>query len=162
MTHTESSNNPSLRKDGKARWFNFEMGPKSVITFPGGAARLRGPGFYEITGLAWSGLGALRRVEVSTDGGRTWKDAQLQGPILPIAHTRFRFPWRWNGEETVLQSRCTDDKGNRQPSLAEFAEIWGLSPAYFRTTTNSVIHFNPIQPWKVTREGSVHNAIWEV
>ena len=162
MTHTECSKNPSLRQDGKARWFNFEMGPKSVITFPSGGMHLQGKGFYEITGLAWSGLGTIRRVEVSTDGGRTWKDAQLQEPVLRKAHTYFRLPWHWNGEEAILQSRCTDDQGVTQPSLLEFAKIWGVSPDYFQTTTNSVIHFNPIQPWRVDREGSVHNAVWDV
>jgi sulfane dehydrogenase subunit SoxC len=162
MTHIEIGTNASLRQDGKARWFNFEMGPKSVITFPSGGQRLPSRGFYEITGLAWSGLGAIRRVEVSTNGGRSWKDAELQQPVFRKAHTRFRFPWNWNGEEAVLQSRCTDDQGATQPSLIEFAKIWGVSPDYFRTTTNSVIHFNPIQPWRITREGSVHNAVWDV
>jgi sulfane dehydrogenase subunit SoxC len=162
MTHIEVGTNASLRKDGKARWFNLEMGPKSVITRPSGGQQLPGRGFYEITGLAWSGGGTVKRVEVSTDGGRTWADANLQTPVLRIAHTRFRFPWKWNGEETVLQSRCTDERGIVQPSLAEIAKIWGVEPAYFRTTTNSVIHFNPIQPWKVTPEGGVKNVIWEV
>ncbi len=162
MTHIEIGTNASLRKDGKARWFNIEMGPKSVITRPSGGQQLSGPGFHEITGLAWSGGGTIKRVEVTTDGGRTWKDANLPGPILPKAHTRFRFPWNWNGEEAVLQSRCTDERGAVQPSLLELAKIWGVEPSYFRKTENSVIHFNPIQPWKVNRDGSVKNAIWEV
>ncbi len=161
MTHTESSNNPSLRPDGKARWFNFEMGPKSVITFPSGGQQLPRQGFYEVTGLAWSGLGTIRRVEVSVDGGATWQDAELQSPTLKKAHTRFRYEWRWRGEEAKLMSRCTDDQGVRQPSLAEFAETWGVSTEYFRTTTNTVIHFNPIQPWRITRDGKVHNAVWD-
>ena len=162
LTHIEIGTNASLRKDGKARWFNLEMGPKSVITRPSGGQQLSGKGFYEITGLAWSGGGAIKRVEVSTDGGRTWKDADLPGPVLRISHTRFRFPWNWNGDEAVLQSRCTDERGVVQPSLLELAKIWGVEPGYFRKTTNSVIHFNPIQPWKVTREGSVQNVIWDV
>ena len=60
----------------------------------------------------------------------------------------------------MLQSRCTDERGTVQPSLAQFSEIWGVKPDYFQTTSNTVTHFNPIQPWKVTRDGSVHNAIW--
>lgn len=162
MTHTESSNNPSLRHDGKARWFNFEMGPKSVITVPSGGQQLTYKGFYEVTGLAWSGLGTIRRVEVSVDGGSNWQDAELQNPILPKAHVRFRFPWNWQGQEAMLLSRCTDDQGVRQPSLLEFADMWGVEPDYFRTTTNTVIHFNPIQPWRVTRDGQVQNAVWDV
>ena len=73
------------------------MGPKSVITRPSAGMTLPGRGFYEITGLAWSGGGRIRKVEVSTDGGRTWKDAKLQEPVLPKAHTRFRFHWNWDG-----------------------------------------------------------------
>src|ERR1019366_1174256 len=98
----ESTVYSNLRPDGKARWFQFELEPNSVITRPSGGQQLPGRGCYEITGLAWSGGGAVRKVEVSTDGGRTWKDAQLQQPVLPKAHTRFCFPWNWNGEETVI------------------------------------------------------------
>lgn len=147
---------PNLK--GKAVWFNFELGVKSVITFPSGGQKLPGRGFYEITGLAWSGGGAIRRVEVSTDGGRSWKDAQVQEPLHRIAHTRFRFPWNWDGEETVIQSRSTDDRGEVQPTLADIAELWGVSPEYFKTATTRVNHFNPIYPWKITPDGQVHNA----
>jgi sulfane dehydrogenase subunit SoxC len=149
---------PSLK--GKGRWFQFEMGVKSVITRPSGGQRLPGRGFYEITGLAWSGRGTIRRVEVSTDSGRTWNDAGLQEPVHSIAHTRFRFAWNWDGEETVLQSRCTDDQGEVQPTLAELGKIWGVNPDYFKTTKNRINHFNAIHPWKVTREGNVQNAMF--
>ena len=146
--------------EGKSRWFNFEMGPKSVITRPSGGQRLPSRGFYEITGLAWSGWGAIRRVEVSTDGGRTWKDAELQEPVLRMAHTRFRFPWTWDGEEAVLQSRSTDEQGQVQPTTAEIGRMWGVNAEFFQSTKTRVNHFNPIQPWKVTRDGSVHNALF--
>jgi sulfane dehydrogenase subunit SoxC len=146
-------------KDPKSRWFQFEQGPKSVITFPSGEQRLPSRGFYMITGLAWSGGGAIRRVEVSIDGGRTWKDAQLQEPALRIAHARFSLPWNWNGEEAVLLSRCTDELGQVQPSLAEFAKFWGVTPAGLLADTGGVGHFNVIQPWKVAPDGSVHNAL---
>jgi sulfane dehydrogenase subunit SoxC len=161
LTQTESSINPRLRLDGKALWYNFEMGPKSVITFPASGGRpLNGRGYYQISGLAWSGGGAVRKVEVSTDGGRTWKDARLQDPVLRIAHTRFYMDWNWNGEEAILQSRCTDERGAVQPSLAQYSEIWGVKPNYFKTTSNVVTHFNPIQPWRVDRDGNAHNALW--
>lgn len=159
MTKDEISGYPSLRPDGKTRWFQFEMGPKSVITRPSGGQQLSSRGFYEITGLAWSGGGSIRRVEISTDGGRNWKDAQLQEPIHRIAHTRFRFGWTWNGEESMLQSRCTDDRGQVQPTLQELSKIWGVNMEYWRTTTNHINHFNPIFPWKVSRDGSVFNAL---
>src|SRR5256714_12811580 len=74
---------------GKARMFTFTMDAKSVITFPSGEMRLPGPGFYEVTGLAWSGRGKIGRVEISTDGGKTWTLAALQDPVLPICQTRF-------------------------------------------------------------------------
>ncbi len=140
------------------------MPPKSVITFPSGGQRLPGRGFYEITGLAWSGRGAIRRVEISTDGGQTWKDAQLQNPILPMAHTRFRFPWNWNGEEVVIQSRCTDDQGESQQSLAELSQRRGIQPGSFQSDwlkdSYARLGLNAIQPWRVSREGSVSNAMF--
>ncbi len=144
-------------------WSSFaahEQGVKSVITFPSGGQRLPGPGFYEITGLAWSGGGAIRRVEVSTDGGRTWKDARLQEPVFRKAHTRFRLDWTWKGEEAVLQSRCTDERGDVQPTLAELSRIHGVDLDWWRSTSVHFSHFRPIFPWKVTREGSVHNAMY--
>jgi sulfane dehydrogenase subunit SoxC len=156
----ESTKYPQLHPDGKARWFQFEMGPRSVITRPSGGQRLTGPGFYGITGLAWSGGGAIRKVEVSTDGGQTWQDAQLQGPVHTKAHTRFGFGWNWKGEECVLQSRCTDDRDEVQPTKDELAKVWGATPDFFQKTGFIVGHFNAIQPWHVNRDGSIYNAIF--
>ena len=98
----------------------------------------------------------MRKVEISTDGGRTYKDAELQQPVLRYAHTRFRFPWRWNGEEAVLQSRCTDERGEVQPTILEAAKNLGVAPEYFYDAD----HFNGIQPWRVTRDGLVQNALF--
>jgi sulfane dehydrogenase subunit SoxC len=161
MAYSEITHYASSRPDGKLRWYQFQMPPKSVITFPSGGQRLTRHGFYEITGLAWSGGGAVRRVEVSTDGGRSWKDASLQEPIHRIAHTRFRLPWHWNGEEAVLQSRCTDELGQAQPTLAELCKIWGVDKDYWQSTTNYVNHFNPIHSWRITSDGSVYNALFD-
>ncbi len=143
--------------DHKSRWFRFEMGTNSVITRPAGGQRLESRGFYEITGLAWSGAGAIRRVEVSTDNGRTWKDAELQGPVFPKAHTRFGFAWNWGGDETVLMSRSTDEHGQVQPSLAELGAIWDVDANYLRT--HFLGHVNAIRPWGVKADGTVYNAI---
>lgn len=128
----------------------MEQGPKSVITFPAAGQRLSARGFYTIVGLAWSGSGAIRRVEVSTDGGRTWKDAQLQEPALRIALTRFQLPWTWDGGEAVLQSRCTDEYGQVQPTAAEHASFWA---------PHTPPHGNMIQPWRITSDGQVLNAL---
>ena len=160
MGKWESASNANMRPTGKSRWFLFEMGPKSVITRPSAGQQIAGRGYYEITGLAWSGGGVVRRVEVSTDGGRSWKDAQLQAPVLSKAHTRFLFPWTWDGAETVLLSRCTDEQGEVQPTLVELAKIWGVSPDYFGTATTGQDHVNAIQSWKIARDGSVHNAMF--
>ena len=95
----------------------------------------------------------FRGVEVSTDGGRTWKDAQLHDPIARKAHTRFTIPWNWNGEEAMLLSRCTDDQGVVQPSLAEVAKIWGTDVDFFRNSTLITSDLNAIQHCKVNRDG---------
>jgi sulfane dehydrogenase subunit SoxC len=150
MTREETSKYTDLMPDGTARQFTFEMDPKSLITFPSGGQVLPSPGFYEISGLAWSGRGAIRRVEVSVDGGATWQDARLQSPVLPICFTRFRLGWKWDGREAVVQSRCTDDHGDVQPTLAQLVKVRGENWGY---------HFNAIQPWKILPDGSVQNAL---
>jgi sulfane dehydrogenase subunit SoxC len=149
MTRIEAVDHTALMPDGKARQFAFVMEAKSVITFPSGGQRLPGPGFYEITGLAWSGRGRVRRVEVSTDAGTVWQQATLQEPVLRFAHTRFRLPWRWDGREAVLQSRCTDETGYVQPTLTTLVKVRGV---------NSTFHNNAIQGWKVMADGTVHNV----
>ena len=112
-----------------------------------------------ITGLAWSGGGAIRTVEVSTDNGQTWNQAQLHDPVLPIAHTRFSLTWNWQGEEAILQSRCTDELGQFQPTVAEFGEPKGVTPEGVLRREAGGSHWPFVQPWKVNRDGSVHNAI---
>jgi sulfane dehydrogenase subunit SoxC len=161
MGMMEVTRYPRLMPDGKSRWFEFELGPKSVITRPSGGHHLPAPGFYEITGLAWSGGGTIRRVEVSTNGGKTWRDAKLQDPIMRKAHTRFTLPWNWDGGEAMLMSRCTDDNGVVQPSLAEVAKIWGIDADFFQKTTLITSDMNAIQPWKVNADGSIKNAIFQ-
>ena len=149
MTREETSKYTDLMPDGKARQFSLEMDAKSVITFPSGAMKLPRPGFYEITGLAWSGRGKIAKVEVSTDGGQNWVEAPLQEPVLAKCHTRFRLPWVWDGTEAVLQSRCTDDTGYVQPILADLVAVRG---------TKSVYHLNAIQSWHVAASGEVTNV----
>jgi sulfane dehydrogenase subunit SoxC len=148
------------RPDGRSRLFKPQMPAKSTITFPSAGHRLRGRGFYEITGLAWSGGGVVRRVEVSTDGGRTYKDARLQDPVLPKAHTRFCLDWNWDGQEAVLQSRCTDERGEVQPTIDEMAKVWGATKEEWKKSFDTPSLFNPIQPWRVNRDGIVDNALF--
>ena len=150
MSHWEKHHFMKARNSNSGSGFYLEQGPKSVIAFPSGGQQLPSPGYYTITGLAWSGSGAVQRVEISTDGGRSWNDATLEEPVRRIAWTRFRAPWTWNGREAVLQSRCTDDKGQVQPTLAEHSKFWSISQSP---------HGNAIQPWRVTNDGIVLNAL---
>ena len=149
MTREETSKYTDLMPDGTARQFTFEMEAKSVITAPSGGQRLEQPGFIEIRGLAWSGRGQITRVDVSMDGGKSWHVAELQPPILPMCHTRFRFGWKWNGQETILQSRCQDDTGYVQPTRTDLVAVRGV---------NSYYHNNAIQSWKITQEGQIENV----
>lgn len=149
MTREETSKYTDLMPDGTALQFSFLMEAKSVITYPSGDMLLQKPGFYEISGLAWSGRGTIKRVEVSVDGGKNWRDATLHGPVLPICHTRFTLPWEWDGKEAILQSRCTDDTGYVQPTIKKLVDERGLS---------SVYHLNGIQSWKVAASGEVSNV----
>ena len=153
MTREETSKYTDLMPSGKAVQFSFEMEAKSVITSPSGEMLLDGPGFHEITGIAWSGRGAVKRVDVSVDGGQTWRAAALDGPVLPICHTRFRFPWRWDGKEAILQSRCTDETGYIQPTLGQVIALRGLNGPL-----GSIYHLNAIQSWLVANDGRVSNV----
>jgi len=149
------------KSDGKARWFQFEMEPGGLITFPNGDKPLPGPGFYEISGIGWSGGGKVHRVEVSTDGGKSWKDAKIQEPIHSKAYARFRLPWNWDGKETVLMSRTTDETGDIQPLLHELTKIWKVTPEYWVTSSNRIQHFNACQPWKVSADGTISNVMFD-
>lgn len=145
-----------LRRDPADAALSYQIGPKSVITWPSGGQTLPATGFYEVRGLAWSGGGRVSRVEASVDGGRTWFDADVRGTPQPMAHTAFSFNWTWDGGEAVLMSRCTDEIGQVQPTRDQVREHWGIAPgAPFSVTGQD----NSIQPWRVERDGSVHNAI---
>ena len=145
-----------LRQDPDDAALSYQIGPKSVITFPSGGQQLPGRGFYEVSGLAWSGGGAVRRVEVSTDGGRSWMDAEIRGTAYHMAHTRFSFHWNWDGTETELLSRCTDELGQVQPTRAQVREFWNVPPDQPFSVKGLD---NSIQPWRIESDGSVHNAI---
>ena len=150
MTREETSKYTDPMPDGTERQFTFVMEAKSTITWPTpaiGSLAARGP--MEIKGIAWSGRGKITRVEVSTDGGQTWSDARLEEPVLAIAHTRFRLPWTWNGEEAIIQSRAYDESGYVQPSRAELVGARG---------TGSIYHYNGIQSWKIAADGKVSNV----
>lgn len=136
--------------DGRIERFTFAMGVKSVITHPSGQQQLTDPkGFYEISGLAWSGHGKIRQVEVSADGGQTWALAKLNGPVLDKSFTRFSIPWQWCGRATTLMSRATDEGGHVQPTRSAWKG---------RYAAHSFNHYNAIQCWHIDRQGRVENT----
>ena len=149
MTREETSKYTDLTANGVARQFVFTMEAKPVITFPSGEMRLPGPGFYEIGGLAWSGRGRVKSVQVSTDGGATWHDAALSETPEPMCTVRFALPWRWDGRAVDLQSRCIDETGYAQPTHAELLRTRG---------PNFYYHYNAIYPWHIAADGSVSHA----
>jgi sulfane dehydrogenase subunit SoxC len=145
----ETSKYTDSMPDGKARQFTFVMGVKSVITRPSGGMKMQGPGWYEISGLAWSGAGKIRKVEVSADGGASWTEAALQEPIFSKSLSRFRTPWEWKGGPAMLQSRATDDQGRVQPARAPWLAQYAPQQRY---------HNNSIQTWAVSADGSIANV----
>lgn len=148
-TREETSKYTDLMPDGTARQYTFLMEAKSVITSPSGGQRIANSGFCEISGIAWSGNGRITRVDVSTDGGETWEEAELQDPVLPIAQTRFRLPWNWEGQTARLQSRAVDETGYVQPTMEQLIDVRGA---------NSVYHMNGIKTWAVDESGEVTSA----
>lgn len=146
MTREETSKYSEPIKDGKIRQFSFTIDARSIITYPAFPAQIQ-KGWVEIRGLAWSGRGKVRRVEVSTDNGKTWEVARLQDPVMDKAHTQFRHLWHWNGQETVILSRVIDETDYQQPTLAELLAARGEETGGY--------HLNPITAWLIKRDGGV-------
>ena len=136
--------------DGKWRQFSFEMEAKSVITSPSGGMGIR-PGEIEILGFAWSGRGKIRAVDVTTDGGRSWREATLEEPVMDKCLTRFRLRWKWDGGPTSIASRTVDSSGYVQPTVEEIKKV--------RAITGFVQHHNGVFPWSIDASGEVKNAI---
>jgi sulfane dehydrogenase subunit SoxC len=138
-----------LMPDGTLRQYTSIQECKSVITSPSGGQVLLDKGFYNVTGLAWSGRGRVKRVDVSVDGGRNWRTARLEGPVLSKCLTRFNIGWAWNGAPAILQSRAIDETGYVQPKINQLRAVRG---------TRSIYHNNSIQSWQVAASGEVANA----
>ncbi len=152
MTREETSKYTDPLADGTARQFSFVMDARSVITAPCYPQAIE-KGWTEIRGIAWSGRGLIRRVDVSTDGGRTWKPATLQQPVLPKAHTRFRFPWQWDGRPTEILSRAVDETGYVQPEMSALQQARGRRTRY---------HLNPVTGWTIAADGHVRFGLQRV
>ena len=145
----ETSKYTDTLPDRSSLQFTFPMGVKSLITSPSGQMNLNQRGIYRVTGIAWSGSGSIRRVEVSADGGKSWADAMIDSEQHEKALTRFSIPWEWNGGDAILQSRATDSSGNVQPTRAAILNERGRIATY---------HFHGIQSWAVNNAGEVRDA----
>ena len=148
-TKDESSHYVDLMPDGRHRQYSGIQECKSVVTTPSGGQMLLDKGYYNITGLAWSGRGKVKRVDVSVDGGRNWRSARLESPVHDKALTRFNADWSWDGKPAVIQSRAIDDTGYVQPNYKLLREVRG---------TRSIYHNNAVQSWRVAESGEVSNV----
>lgn len=148
-TKDEAVHYIDLMPDGLHRQYTNIQEVKSVITTPSGGQVLLDKGFHNVTGLAWSGRGKIRKVDVSVDGGRNWAPARLETPILSKCLTRFNFNWTWDGKPALLMSRAVDETGHIQPTYAELRKVRG---------SRSIYHNNAIQTWLVQESGEVKNV----
>lgn len=138
-----------LMPGGLHRQYTSIQECKSVVTTPSGGQVLLDKGFYSITGLAWSGRGKIKRVDVSVDGGRNWRAARIESPVLAKCLTRFSLGWVWDGKAALVQSRAIDDSGQVQPSYKQLRAVRG---------SRSIYHNNAIQTWLVQESGEVKNV----
>jgi sulfane dehydrogenase subunit SoxC len=145
----ETSKYTDLLADGRSRRFTWIMDAKSVVTNPSPQAPLKQKGPNVLTGLAWSGRGAIKRVDVTLDGGRNWTTARLDGPVMPLSVARFYLDFDWDGRELLIQSRAMDDTGYVQPTKSELRAVRGL---------NSIYHNNGVQTWLVRGDGETENV----
>jgi sulfane dehydrogenase subunit SoxC len=159
MSFYEAKTYSQILPDGKMWRFHFLQEVKSFITQPSFGQSLSGPGYYEISGVAYSGIGRITRVMVSADGGKSWGQAALQSPVLPQAFTRFCMPWRWDGQPVVLLSRAWDEGGNVQPTRAEFVAARGETQTPVRSPLafpNQ--HYNSTTSWSIDSKGEIKHV----
>ena len=145
----ETSKYTDLLADGRSRKYTFIMDAKSVVTNPSPQAPLKHKGRNVLSGLAWSGRGTIRRVDVTLDGGRNWQQARIDGPVLDKSLTRFYVDFDWAGQELMIQSRAIDSTGYVQPTKDELRKVRGV---------NSIYHNNGIQTWLVRPNGETENV----
>jgi sulfane dehydrogenase subunit SoxC len=148
-TKDETLHYADLMPDGTHRQYTSIQECKSVVTTPSGGQVLLAKGFYNVSGLAWSGRGKVKRVDVSVDGGHNWRAARLETPVLAKCLTRFSIDWAWDGKPAIIQSRATDDTGYVQPGLRQLRAVRGR---------RSIYHNNAIQSWLVEENGEVRNV----
>jgi sulfane dehydrogenase subunit SoxC len=148
-TKDESIHYMDLMPSGLHRQYTSIQEVKSVVTSPSGGQVLLDKGFHTITGLAWSGRGKIRQVDVSVDGGKNWKPARLEGPVLSKCLTRFNADFVWDGKPAFFQSRAVDESGHVQPTYGELRRV---------RASRSIYHNNAIQTWALGENGEVTNV----
>ena len=158
MSYYESRTYAPILPNGKAYQFYFLQEVKSFITHPSPGLMLKAPGFYEISGIAYSGNGRISKVMVSADGGQSWAQAALHEPVLSKAFTRFRVPWSWSGGPAVLQSRAWDEAGNVQPTRAQIIKVRGQSAKVPPVTAFPSQHYNGVTSWAISSAGAVSHV----
>ena len=161
LRRLEVSDTPFYAKDETGRYTDLNshtqkanistlvMETKSIITFPSGGQVLKEKGYYQIRGIAWSGRGKVTRVDISTDGGKNWKEAKLSGPVLSQNFTEFTLDWNWDGKATQVLSRSQDETGSVQPYFEKMIKARTLASSY---------HINAIQSWNIATDGKVTNV----
>jgi sulfane dehydrogenase subunit SoxC len=158
LSYYEARTYAPILPGGKAYQFYFLQEVKSFITQPSPGLALKQPGFYEISGIAYSGNGRISKVMVSADGGQSWAQAALQEPVHSKAFTRFRIPWRWDGAPAVLQSRAWDEAGYAQPTRAQIVAARGESQRVLPITAFAGQHYNGPTSWAIERSGEVKHV----
>src|SRR6266511_798735 len=158
MSYYEARTYAPILPNGKAYQFFFLQEVKSFITQPSLGLAMKGPGLYEISGIAYSGNGRISKVTVSADGGASWAQAALQEPVHSKAFTRFRALWRWDGGPAVLQSRAWDDASNAQPTRAQIVAERGQSAKTPPVTAFISQHYNGPTSWAVDAKGEVKHV----
>jgi sulfane dehydrogenase subunit SoxC len=148
-TKDETLHYVDLMPDGQHRQYSSLQEVKSVVTTPSGGQVLLDQGYYNVSGLAWSGRGRIKHVDVSVDGGRQWRRARLEGPVMSKCLTRFNIDWVWNGKPALVMSRATDETGHVQPTYTQLRAVRG---------SRSIYHNNAIQTWLVGESGEVKNV----
>ena len=148
-TKDETIHYVDLLPGGQHRQYTSTQECKSVVTTPSGGQVLLDQGFYNISGLAWSGRGKVKKVDVSVDGGRNWRTARLEAPVLSKCLSRFNIDWVWDGKPALIQSRAMDETGYVQPSTRQLRAVRG---------TRSIYHNNSVQTWLVQESGEVKNV----
>jgi sulfane dehydrogenase subunit SoxC len=145
----ETSKYTDLMADGTSREFTFVQECNSVVTHPCPEKPLGRKGKYWIEGLAWSGRGRIKHVDISVDGGVSWREATFTSEVLPRALTRFGLAWEWDGAPAMIQSRAVDETGYVQPTYGQLRAARG---------TNSIYHKNAIHTWKLGPDGRISNV----